>query len=81
MMNDDLIFDCPACGQNVAAPRALAGHTVSCPACGQSLRLPGDKEAGKQSTRRINVDAMGGIPPPPRPRRVVIKRQEEPPRP
>ena len=78
----DVVFDCPACGQNLDGPADMAGMVIACPACGHAVDVPrpapaarpAEADATKGSTIRINLDALGGLPPTPQPRRVFIKR-------
>lgn len=37
---NDLIFDCPECHQNLVVKSVAAGHTVACPHCGHSILVP-----------------------------------------
>lgn len=39
-MDGDINFDCPKCGQNLEAPRDMAGLFVECPTCAAIIRVP-----------------------------------------
>ena len=81
-MMADIRFKCPVCGQSLEASAGMVGLTVLCPACGQRMSIPPpakkarptEAEVAKGATIRIDMDALGGLPPAPPPRRVVIKR-------
>lgn len=36
----DLNFDCPQCGQNLAAPEDMIGLFIECPACAKVIQVP-----------------------------------------
>ncbi len=41
----DLVFNCPACNQELEVDASGAGEEISCPACGKSIRIPGPEGA------------------------------------
>ena len=53
------MFVCPACGQNLDAPKSMAGLLVECPTCEEVIRIP----TGGQTRKMPKVAA----PPPPAP--------------
>jgi hypothetical protein len=77
----NIIFDCPVCGQNLDAPLKMAGMMIRCPACGALTDIPAPADAqrlrigeqAKKATTRI-IGSLGGLPPNPKQRRMVIKR-------
>ncbi len=40
MSNEEIKFDCPACGEGLAIDRRAIGHQVACPFCKDSIMVP-----------------------------------------
>lgn len=40
-MSEDIKFSCPDCGQHLAAPDNMSGHTTKCPRCEKLVTVPG----------------------------------------
>lgn len=64
---NDVIFNCPQCGQSLAVAATAAGSTVACPQCGQNIvvprmaHVPQAPSAGTPPRRRGWLPAVLGV--------------------
>jgi tetratricopeptide (TPR) repeat protein len=61
----DINFNCPSCGQKIAAPSELAGAKVPCPSCQCDLQIP--VQADPPPAVAMPVPLPTALPPPPAP--------------
>jgi len=55
----DIIFNCPACEQELEVTSAGAGSQIECPNCGETIEIP---QVGAKGTRTSGADSSGSIP-------------------
>ena len=51
----EFAFDCPTCGQRLAADRPAGGQQVKCPACGAALTVPENPPATASAPENSDI--------------------------
>ena len=60
----DIRFQCPSCGQHIAALEETTGQEAACPTCGTGFMIGGDGEPGAEGKEPAGAEQSTGSGPP-----------------
>ena len=55
---DDIVFDCPQCGKNLAIEARGAGMTITCPDCQNPIQVPYPESESLESGETISDEQV-----------------------
>jgi hypothetical protein len=60
--SENIVFDCPKCGQGIRTPRSTAGKASECPYCRAAINVP-DDDSKTSPVRDLPPVVPPGLPP------------------
>lgn len=73
----DVIFDCPACNQELAVDAEAAGNEIACPTCGEVLTIPTPEDAKSTSESSPSSASAGESKATPKPVSFKVPQHQE----